>query len=90
MKKSLLKNLSRTLLVLACAFTANYAWAQDVYTVVGNNAAIFGAAWDKGATTTTMSLVDGIYQWTSGEFVVTNNYGVRYKVVKNHDWREMN
>ena len=28
MKKSLLKNFSRTLLLLACAFTANYAWAD--------------------------------------------------------------
>ena len=76
----------RTLLSLTCLITASTAWADGVYSVVGNNAAIFGASWNETNTETEMTLVDGIYQWTSGEFTVDNSYDVRYKVVKDHSW----
>ncbi len=76
----------RTLLSLTCLITASTAWADEVYSVVGYNAAIFGASWDETNTATEMTLVDGIYQWTSGEFTVDNSYDVRYKVVKDHSW----
>ena len=76
----------RTLLSLTCLITASTAWADGVYSVVGNNAAIFSASWNVTSTATEMTLVDGIYQWTSGEFTVDNSYDVRYKVVKDHSW----
>ena len=76
----------RTLLTLTCLITASTAWADGVYSVVGNNAAIFGDSWNVTSTATEMTLVDGIYQWTTGEFSVTNSYDVRYKVVKDHSW----
>ena len=85
MKKSLLKNFSRTLLVLACAFTANYAWADDpdTWTVAGD-AALCGTNWDATDTNNDMKqFSDNVYYWSKTGITAS---GFGFKVVKNHDW----
>ena len=87
MKKSFYQWLLRAVLALTCLLTTTSAWADDhTYSVVGNNSNIFGAEWDVSNESTKMALVDGIYQWTSGEFTITERYDVRYKVVQDYSW----
>ena len=61
------------------------AWAADIYTVVGSNSDMFGAAWDADATANDMTKNgDGTYSIT-----YTNVYldgDVQYKVLGNRDW----
>ncbi len=87
MKKSLLKNFSRTLLVLACCLVANSAWATT-WTVAGDEALCGqGNNWNTGATVNDMVLDNnsGLYTWTKQVELSSNVY---FKVVKDHEWTE--
>ena len=60
--------------------------AQDTYTVVGSEAAIFGSAWDTTAEANDMVAgEDGLYTKTY-EAVELAAGTIEYKVVKNHAW----
>ena len=58
------------------------------YSVAGDPASIFGASWDAGNTATDMSLNnDGLYEWTSAQFSVTDAaLNIQFKVVQDHAW----
>lgn len=72
-----------TLLLVA----ATGAWAQTTYTVAGNNAAMFGSAWDAYATANDMTKNgDGTYSITYTNVNFTETEEVQYKVVENRDW----
>ena len=74
-----------TLALLITAVTG--AWAEDTYTVAGNNSAMFGSAWDADYTANDMTKNgDGTYSITYTNVYLEDN--VIYKVVKNHDWVE--
>ena len=74
-----------TLALLITAATG--AWAQDTYTVAGNNSAMFGSAWDADYAANDMTKNDdGTYSITYTNVYLDGN--VQYKVVKNRDWEE--
>ena len=58
------------------------------YSVAGDPASIFGESWDAGNTATDMSLNnDGLYEWTSAQFSVTDAaLNIQFKVVQDHAW----
>ena len=59
--------------------------AEDVYSVAGSSANIFGSAWDAESKTTEMTKgADGVYSITFEDVQPESN--VEYKVVKNHNW----
>ena len=59
--------------------------AEDVYSVAGSSADIFGSAWDAESKTTEMTKgADGVYSITFEDVQPESN--VEYKVVKNHNW----
>ena len=57
----------------------------DTYTVAGNDAAIFGEAWNPALTANDMTLANGIYKWEKAELDLTAG-DIEFKVVKNHSW----
>ena len=57
----------------------------DTYTVAGNDAAIFGEAWNPALTTNDMTLANGVYTWTKANLNLTVG-SIEFKVVKNHSW----
>ena len=60
---------------------------EDVYTVAGNNANIFGAEWNTTATANDLTKnADGTYSITYESVALEED--VEYKVVKNHAWDE--
>lgn len=61
--------------------------ADDVYTVCGSSAALFGNTWDPTNTANDMTLQDGSYVLVK-ENVALNSGLIEYKVVKNHVWGE--
>ncbi len=61
--------------------------ADDVYTICGSSAALFGNTWDPTNTDNDMTLQDGSYVLVK-ENVALNSGLIEYKVVKNHDWGE--
>jgi len=66
---------------------ATGAVAQTTYTVVGNNEAMFGLAWDPSSTANDMTKNgDGTYSITYTNVYLTED--VQYKVVENHSWTE--
>ena len=73
-------------MTLALLITAvGGAWADDIYTVVGNNSDMFGAAWDAYAAANDMTKNDdGTYSITYTD--VPLDADVQYKVVGNRDW----
>lgn len=75
-------------MTLALLITAvGGAWAEDTYTVAGNNAAMFGSTWDPTNTANDMTKNgDGTYSITYTNVYLDND--VKYKVVKNHSWSE--
>ena len=76
-----------TLALLITAVTG--AWAQDTYTVAGNNSDMFGSVWDPTYTANDMTKNgDGTYSITYTNVNFTENEEVQYKVVKNHSWNE--
>ena len=76
-----------TLALLITAVTG--AWAEDTYTVAGNNSAMFGSVWDADYTANDMTKNgDGTYSITYTNVNFTENEEVQYKVVKNHSWNE--
>ena len=58
----------------------------DTYTVAGNDAAIFGEAWNPALAANDMTLADGVYTWTKAELNLTAGTEIQFKVVKNHSW----
>ena len=78
----------KILMTLALLLTAaTGAWAQTTYTVAGNNAAMFGSAWDAYYTANDMTKNgDGTYSITYTNVYLDDN--VQYKVVKDRDWGE--
>ena len=75
-------------MTLALLITAvGGAWAQDTYTVAGNNSDMFGSVWDPTYTANDMTKNgDGTYSITYTNVYLEDN--VLYKVVKNHSWDE--
>ena len=59
---------------------------QHTYSIAGSNAAIFGAEWDAANASTDMTLENGLYTWTSGEFSLEAAEAVEFKVVEDHSW----
>ena len=59
---------------------------QHTYSIAGSNAAIFGAEWDAANASTDMTLENGLYTWTSGEFSLEDAEPVEFKVVEDHSW----
>ena len=57
----------------------------DTYTVAGNDAAIFGEAWNPALAANDMTLTNGIYKWEKAELNLTAGT-IQFKVVKNHSW----
>lgn len=57
----------------------------DTYTVAGNDAAIFGEAWNPELAANDMILADGVYTWEKAELNLTAG-DIEFKVVKNHSW----
>ena len=57
----------------------------DTYTVAGNDAAIFGEAWNPALSANDMTLADGVYTWEKAELNLTAG-DIEFKVVKNHSW----
>jgi len=57
----------------------------DTYTVAGNDAAIFGEAWNPALTANDMVLNDGLYTWEKDGLNLTAGT-IEFKVVKNHSW----
>lgn len=58
----------------------------DTYTVAGNDAAIFGEAWNPALTANDMILANGVYTWTKANLNLTAGTEIQFKVVKNHSW----
>lgn len=56
------------------------------YTVAGNNADIFGTAWDATNTDNDMTESDGIYTFTKTDIELAAGEEIKFKVVKNHSW----
>ncbi len=59
---------------------------QHTYSIAGSNADIFGAEWDAANASTDMTLENGLYTWTSGEFTLDALEAVEFKVVEDHAW----
>lgn len=57
----------------------------DTYTVAGNDAAIFGEAWNPALTANDMTLANGLYKWEKANLNLTVG-SIEFKVVKNHSW----
>lgn len=58
----------------------------DTYTVAGNDAAIFGEAWNPALAANDMILANGVYTWTKANLNLTAGTEIQFKVVKNHSW----
>ena len=76
-------------MTLALLLTAvGGAWADDTYTVVGNNSDMFGIVWEASHTANDMTKNgDGTYSITYTNVYLEDD--VQYQVVKNHDWDEV-
>lgn len=59
---------------------------SDTYTVAGNDAAIFGEAWNPALAANDMILANGVYTWTKANLNLTAGTEIQFKVVKNHSW----
>lgn len=57
---------------------------SDTYTVAGNDAAIFGEAWNPALAANDMTLTDGVYTWAKAQLNLTAGTEIQFKVVKNH------
>lgn len=57
----------------------------DIYTVAGNDAAIFGEAWNPALAANDMTLANGLYKWEKAELDLTAG-DIEFKVAKNHNW----
>ena len=58
----------------------------DTYTVAGNDAAIFGEAWNPALAANDMTLAAGIYKWEKANLNLAAGSTIEFKVVKNHSW----
>ena len=63
------------------------ATGGETYTVAGSNTTILGSEWGQGDTNNDMSLVNGVYQLTYNDVVISdNNPSCEFRVVVNHSW----
>ena len=66
--------------------TGNAGEITHEYSVAGNNADLFGQAWNADNTATDMTKGDdGVYSWTSAETALAVST-IEYKVVEDHAW----
>ena len=72
---------------------AEFTKVEDIvvdheYTVVGDNEALFGTAWDvtNTANDLTKDETTGVYSWTKENVTLEANTTVLYKVVQDHGW----
>lgn len=66
--------------------TGNAGEVTHVYSVAGNNADLFGQAWNADNTATDMTKGDdGVYSWTSAETALAVST-IEFKVVEDHSW----
>ena len=81
----------KKILILLAVLMAPAAtlWADDVWSVAGEPASIFGAEWDAENQATTMQLgTDGLYWWKADDVTLGAQTVVLFKVLKNHSWSE--
>ena len=63
------------------------ATGGETYTVAGSNTTILGSEWGEGDTNNDMTLVNGVYQLTYNDVVLSdNNPSCEFRVVVNHSW----
>ena len=58
---------------------------EDVYTVAGSNADLFGTTWAPENADNDMTLVDGLYTWEKKDVELPAG-AFEFKVVANHSW----
>ena len=77
------------LLMMLCLVTIAVSADDDTYTVAGNEASIFGSAWDATISANDMTAgANGVYTKTYEAVEITESTTIEYKVVKNHSWDE--
>lgn len=63
------------------------ATGGETYTVAGSNTTILGSEWDQTDTNNDMTLVNGVYQLTYNDVVLSDdNLSCEFRVVVNHSW----
>lgn len=63
------------------------ATGGETYTVAGSNTTILGSEWGQNNTNNDMTLVNGVYQLTFNDVVLSdNNPSCEFRVVVNHSW----
>ncbi len=63
------------------------ATGDETYTVAGSNTTILGSSWSESDRNNDMTLVDGVYQLTFNDVVLSdNNPSCEFRVVVNHSW----
>ena len=58
---------------------------EDVYTVAGSSAVLFGTTWDPANADTDMALVEGLYTWEKKNVELAAG-SFSFKVTANHSW----
>ena len=58
---------------------------EDVYTVAGSSAVLFGTAWDPANADNDMALVEGLYTWEKKNVELAKG-SFSFKVTANHSW----
>jgi len=71
-----------------CTLTLNGEAGEDVYTVTGAPASLFGQEWTPGLEDNVMTLDEetGLYTWSKAGFEATDTTVVEFKVVANGNW----
>lgn len=69
-----------------CVKTGEAGAITHVYSVAGTPADVFGAEWSQTATSTEMTLKDGLYTWGATSVTLAANTIIKFKVVVDHSW----
>ena len=75
----------KNLFTLFTAALFSLSMLADVYTVVGEPAALFGTEWDEWNESNDMTYVDGHYEWTLQNVYIPAGQ-IQYRIVKDHNW----
>ena len=68
-------------------YSLQTATGGETYTVAGSNTTILGSSWDQTDSNNDMTLVNGVYQLTFNNVVLSdNNPSCEFRVVVNHSW----
>lgn len=79
--------LSIAAVVIAAMSIVQSTSAQNVYSVAGEPAEVFGAYWSETNTETEMTLGDdGIYRWKAENKIFEASTDIQFKIVANHNW----